>query len=426
MRIEQVVPGGIGEQLGLRPGDRLIKINGARVRDALDYRFWTYEAQLELDILQANGNRMVIDVEKDPEEDLGLALHEPPYQSCANKCIFCFIHQNPRGMRKAVYFQDEDVRLSFLYGNYVTLAFASEAYIERIIVQRLSPIYVSVHATDPDLRRMMLGAPKAKDILPILRRLANGEILIQTQIVLCPGINDGAALRRTVDDLAALYPTVESISIVPVGLTQHRQGLYPLAPVTVDYARRMIATVGPWQADFRKRLGRPLVYLSDEWFLMSDTPFPAPDVYADCPVIENGVGMVTAFRQDMARQTRRLPKRAAVPRRMTIVTGVLAQGVVREALVAPLNRIENVHAELVVVPNVFFGPGITVSGLLTGQDIVRAFTGRDPGDAVYLPPNVLNDDGLFLDDMTLETVSAAVGAPVRLFPERVRDAVASP
>jgi len=421
MRIEQVRPDSIAEQVGLVPGDRLIRINQARVRDSLDYRFWSSEDVLELDILQANGNRVLIDVEKDPGEDLGLSLHEPPYQACANKCVFCFIHQNPKGMRKAVYFQDEDVRLTFLYGNYVTLAFASDAYLDRIILQRLSPIYVSVHATDPELRRMLLGAPKAKDVMPILRRLAEGGILIETQIVLCPGLNDGPALRKTVDDLAELYPAVESISIVPVGLTAHRQGLYHLEPVTVDYARRMIDMVGTWQEELRERLGHPLVYLSDEWYLMSSTPLPPPSFYEDCPVVENGVGMVTQFETEMAEQTRSLPERAADPLRTTLVTAELAQDVVRTSLVKPLNRVEHVEAKLVVAENTFFGPGITVSGLLTGRDILHALKDEEVGDRVYLPPNVLNDDGLLLDDMNLSALSKRIGVPVELFPGHVRD-----
>ena len=421
MRIEQVRPDSIAEDVGLVPGDRLIRINQARVRDSLDYRFWSSENVLELDILQANGRRVLIDVEKDPDEDLGLSLHEPPYQACANKCVFCFIHQNPKGMRKAVYFQDEDVRLTFLYGNYVTLAFASDAYLERIMVQRLSPIYVSVHSTDPELRRMLLGSPKAKDILPILRRLAGGGILIETQIVLCPGLNDGAALRKTVDDLATMYPAVESISIVPVGLSEHRQGLYHLEPVTVDYARSMIDTVSAWQDELRERLGHPLVYLSDEWYLMSSTPLPPPSFYEDCPVVENGVGMVTQFETDMAEQTRSLPVRATEPFNPTLVTAELAKDVVRSSLVEPLNRVENVEAKLVVAQNTFFGPGITVSGLLTGQDILRALKDEEVGDRVYLPPNVLNDDGLLLDEMTLPALSERVGAPVELFPDYVQD-----
>lgn len=423
MRIDRVETGSIGQQIGLQPGDRLIKINGARVRDSLDYRYWTCEANLELDILQSDGTRMVIDIEKEPEDDLGLEMHEPPYQACANKCIFCFIHQNPKGMRKAVYFQDEDVRLSFLYGNYVTLAFVTDAFLERIIVQRLSPIYVSVHATDPELRRMMLGAPKAKDIHPILKRLADADIQIETQIVLCPEINDGPALRQTVEDLATFFPAVESISIVPVGLSQHRENLYPLKPVTIEYARRMIDTVSGWQDDFRNRLGVPLVYLSDEWYLMSNTPFPPPELYVDCPVIENGVGMVTTFIQEMARQTKRFPKQRTTPRKMTLVTALLAQEIVREALVTPLNQIKNIEAHLVGVENAFFGSGITVSGLLTGQDIARALQGRDLGDVVYLPPNVLNDDGLFLDDWTVEKLSIAIGVPACLFPEQARQAL---
>ena len=421
MRIEQVRPDSIAEEVGLVPGDRLIKINQARVRDSLDYRYWSSEDVLELDILQANGRRVLIDVEKDPDEDLGLSLHEPPYQACANKCVFCFIHQNPKGMRKAVYFQDEDVRLTFLYGNYVTLAFASDAYLERIMVQRLSPIYVSVHATDPELRRMLLGSPKAKDIMPILRRLAESGILIETQIVLCPGLNDGAALRKTVDDLATMYPAVESISIVPVGLSEHRQGLYHLEPVTVDYARSMIDTVSAWQEELRERLGHPLVYLSDEWYLMSSTPMPPPSFYEDCPVVENGVGMVTQFETDMVEQTRSLPDRAAEPVKTTLVTAELAKDVVKSSLVDPLNRVENVEAKLVVARNTFFGPGITVSGLLTGQDILRALEDENVGDRVYLPQNVLNDDALLLDNMTLPALSERVGAPVELFPEHVRD-----
>jgi putative radical SAM enzyme (TIGR03279 family) len=421
MKIQAVEPDSIADEIGLQPGDRLMNINGARVRDSLDYHFWSQEEELELDVMQANGDRVLIDVEKDPEEDLGLDLIEPPFQACANKCIFCFIHQNPSGMRKAVYFQDEDVRLSFLFGNYVTLAFATDAYLDRIIIQRLSPIFVSVHATDPELRRMMLGSPKAKDVMPILHKLADAEILIETQIVLCPGVNDGAALRQTVDDLAALFPIVESISIVPVGLSMHREGLYPLNPVTVDYAREMIQTVTAWQAHMRTELGRPLVYLSDEWYLMTDTPFPSEEEYQDCPVIENGVGMVSAFIASMERQVQELPDRLEAPLRLTLVTAALAGDVVREHLAEPLNQIENFEVDLVVVQNQFFGPGVTVSGLLVGGDIVRALEGQSQADLVYLPPNVLNDDGLFLDDMTLVAVSEAVGTEVRLFPERVSD-----
>ena len=257
--------------------------------------------------------------------------------------------------------------------------------------------------------------------MPILLRLADGGILIETQIVLCPGINDGPALRKTVDDLAELYPAVESISIVPVGLSNHREGLYRLEPVTVDYARRMIDTVGAWQEELRARLGHPLVYLSDEWYLMSSTPLPPPSFYADCPVVENGVGMVTQFETDMAGQTRSLPDRAAEPVRTTLVTAVLAQDVVRSSLVEPLNRVEGMEANLVVAENTFFGSGITVSGLLTGQDILNALKEEEVGDRVYLPPNVLNDDGLLLDDMTLPGLSERLGVPVELFPDQVTD-----
>ena len=425
MKIQAVASDSIADEIGLQPGDRLMKINGARVRDLLDYHFWSQEADLELDVMQVGGSRILIDIEKDPDDDLGLELIEPQYQVCANKCIFCFIHQNPSGMRKAVYFQDEDVRLSFLYGNYVTLAFASDAYLERIMVQRLSPIYVSVHATDPELRRMMLGSPKAKDVMPILRKLADAEILIETQIVLCPDVNDGLALRQTVDDLATLYPSLESISIVPVGLTRHRDGLHPVRAVTVDYARDMISTVSVWQEVFRAELGRPLVYLSDEWYLLSDTPFPSDEVYVDCPVIENGVGMVNAFIGEMEPQIKDLPTRLESPRKITFVTATLAEATVRDHLVEPLSRIANLETELVVVTNDFFGPGVTVSGLLVGRDIVRSLEGRDPVDAVYLPPNVLNDDGLFLDDMTLEKLSEAVGTDVFLFPEYVEKVLSS-
>lgn len=421
MRIHSIEQDSLADQVGLKPGDRLMKINGARVRDSLDYQFWSCEGDLVLDVLRTDGKREQVRVEKEPDEDLGLNLIEPPYQACANKCIFCFIHQLPQGLRKSLYFQDEDVRLSFLFGNYVTLAFASDAYIERILVQRLSPIYVSVHTTDPALRRMMLGTEKARDILPIIQRLADGGIAIETQIVLCPEINDGPALRRTIDDLARFYPALESISIVPVGLTDHRQGLYPLKPVTVDYARRMIEIVEAWQVELRGGLGKALVYLSDEWYLMSGTPLPPLEAYDDFPQIENGVGMVRRFIGEMKQQTRRLSRALPERRRLTLVTAVLAQDVIRDALVVPLSRVTNLDVQLVVVENDFFGHGITVSGLLVGRDIVRALKGRDLGDMVYLPPNCVNDDGLFLDNMTLATVSAEVDVPVRLFPERVKD-----
>ena len=420
MRIEEVRPNSIAEDVGLEPGDRLVRINKARVRDSLDYRFWSSEEELELDILQSDGRRVLIDVEKDPGEDLGLSLYEPPYQTCANKCVFCFIHQNPKGMRKAIYFQDEDVRLTFLYGNYVTLAFASDAYLDRIIKQRLSPIYVSVHATDPDLRRVLLGSPRAKEIMPILRRLSEGGILIETQIVLCPGLNDGMALRKTVDDLASLYPAVESVSIVPVGLSKHRHGLYDLKPVTVEYAKKMVNTVSEWQQEIRNRIGHPLVYLSDEWYIMSSSPFPPVSFYEECPVIENGVGMVVLFEKEMSEQVKSLPLQAQSSLRVTLVTGVLAADIVRSSIIEPLNKIEKVESNLVVVQNHFFGEGITVSGLLTGKDILNALEKEEElGDRVYLPPNVLNDDNKLLDDMTLSTLSDQLGISVELFPDHV-------
>ena len=412
--IEGVAPGSIADGFELEAGDRLLTVNGHRLRDLIDYSYYTSsEQELLLEIARTDGETWELEVEREQGEALGLTFAPPAPANCRNNCIFCFVHQLPRGLRKPLYVKDEDYRLSFLNGNYVTLANITTAELNRIIQQRLSPLYISVHATNPGLRQQLLGKGGIPPILDQLQALAAARITLHTQIVLCPGINDGAELERTVSDLAALYPAVQSLAIVPLGLTSHRQKLPLLRAVDSAYANAFITEWGPQTKALKKKLGEPFLFLADEFYLKAGLPFPPLREYGDLPQIENGVGMVPLFLRDAARTVR--TARPIGDFRVTVVTGVSSFGFVSEFL-AQLGEKTGVTLCPVAVENRLFGESVTVSGLVSGGDILAALSGADIGRALLVPDVMLKEgEGVFLDDVPLEELGSKLGCRLETF-----------
>ncbi len=412
MKVIAVQTGSPAQESGIRVGDALERINGHPARDVLDVWFWMEDEGATLE-LRRDGEVFEARIEEAEDRDFGLEFEEMAIRRCGNRCVFCFVDQLPSGMRPALYVKDEDVRLSFLHGSYVTLADVSGEEIDRIVEQRLSPIYISVHATDSQVRGRLLGRRGDGDVLATMRRLSEAGIWMHTQIVLCPGINDGLELDRTVRDLSAFFPQVRSIAVVPVGLTRHREGLTPLKPVGRSEARRCIEQVAGWQERFLDRFGERLVVAADECYLTAGLEIPVAEDYEDFPQIENGVGMVRQFLDAFEAGEERLPERLKERLTLTLVTGTSAEGFLRR-MVERLEQVYGLSVRVVAVINRFFGASITVSGLLTGQDILAALERETVGDAVLLPPNCINDDGLLLDDQTPKEMAEILGVPVQV------------
>jgi len=412
--VESVTPGSIGDEMGVEPGDRLLAINRHAVRDIIDYSYYTSaEDTLLLEVAKPDNEVWELEIEREPGEPLGFTFPAPEPARCRNNCVFCFVHQLPKGLRKPLYVKDEDYRLSFLNGNYVTLANLKAAELARIIEQRLSPLYISVHATNPVLREQLLGRSGIPPILPQLRELAAGRISMHTQVVLCPGLNDGPELERTVNDLAGLYPAVQSLAVVPLGLTRHRGRLPQLAPVDAGYARALISTWAPRAKALKKRLGEPFLFLADEFYLKAGLPCPSLREYGDLPQIENGVGMVPLFLRDAAQVLR--TARPVGDVRVTVVTGVSAMGFVGEFL-ARLEERTGARIVPVAVENRLFGESVTVSGLVSGNDIMAALEGKEIGAGILVPDVMLKEgEGLFLDDLSLDDLRRHFGRPVLTF-----------
>lgn len=407
--IHQIEPGGLGEIAGFLPGDRILRVNGEEVADLLDFQVHTADRELELEV-ERDGEGYVVELVREPGESFGLVFEEMDLRRCRNRCVFCFIHQMPPGLRSTLYFEDDDYRLSFLHGAYVTLTNVKEEELERIVAQRLSPQYISVHATDPGLRLTMLGRKRpAGNILERIARLAQGGIEMHTQVVLCPGWNDGAQLERTVRELSAFHPAVRSVALVPVGLTRHRGNLPELQPVTPELAREYLGQAETWGREFQGSLGERFVYAADELFLLQGEEPPPARYYDAFPQIENGIGMVRTFLDRWAAGRSSLPDEAPRPLRLGLVTGHLAAGFLRPIAV-DLNGIRGLTAEVIEVVNEVFGHGITVSGLLTGQDILKRLQEGPGWDLVLLPPNCVNGGGLTLDDFTVPGLAEASGA----------------
>jgi putative radical SAM enzyme (TIGR03279 family) len=402
IEIASVRPGSIAASLGLQPEDAIIAIDSETVDDVIDYQFLVSEEHITLLVRRQSGETETLSIDKDPDDNLGITCSPFRTKRCSNRCIFCFVDQMPEGCRKSLYVKDEDYRASFLYGNYITLGTLSETEWGRIFRQRLTPLYISVHTTDPVLRSFMLGKKKAPDIMESLRRLAAGGITMHTQIVLCPGINDGPRLQKTVEDLSSLFPAVASIAVVPVGLTKFRKRLFRLRLVTRQDARVVLKSITSVGTRFKKRFGTRLVFPADEFYIKAGVPVPPFSFYEDFPQIENGVGMVADFLRNVARAN--VPKRLA-PIKATVVTGVSFAKILGTVL-KRLRNIQDIAIRQVTVPNRFFGPSVTVTGLLTGGDILRALRGMQLGDLLMVPAEALKeDDDMFLDGMSLDQLS---------------------
>jgi len=415
VRVLRVERDGLAARAGLLPGDRLVRVNGTPLRDLIDFHVLAGEERLAIDLQRGCQTHSVV-LHREWGRDLGLEC-EPPAPSeistCANKCVFCFIHQLPKGLRKSLYVKDDDYRLSFLHGNYITLTDLPDEEIQRIVDQRLSPLYVSVHATDPALRQYLLGSPKTfrGDLMERMRRLGAAGIRMHAQIVLCPGLNDGAHLERSVRELAALHPAVATVAVVPVGLTRHRDKLPSLRSVTPPEARTIVDAVHGWQAGHLRRSASRIVFAADELYLAADVPIPPAAAYEGFPVVEDGIGLVRRFEDAFLRAVRRRPRPPARAERVTLVTGELFASVLRRLLAAAALPAHEV--DVVAARNDFFGPAITVAGLLTGQDITRALAGRPLGQVVLIPGVALHEGrGVLLDDVTPRDLADHIGVPV--------------
>ncbi len=409
--IASVAPGSLGEKLGLRPGDRLLAINGHPLRDVMDCQFYSAEEHLELR-LRRGDREMTIETQRKYGQELGLDFVQPLFDGlrrCTNGCEFCFIAQLPKGLRSSLYVRDDDYRLSFLTGSFVTLTNLTEADWERLAQQRLSPLYVSVHATDPLLRRRIFGRP-VPDIRPQLRRLGELGIHVHAQVVLIPGLNDGPHLERTAFDLAGLYPTVKSVALVPVGLTKHHRG--GCRPYTSAEARKLLAQVAPWQRDFRQRWSVGFIYLADEWVLLAGEPVPPAWAYDGFPQLENGVGLVRELVDDWESVKGALSSVTFRGSKLTLVCGTLIAPILRD-MAHELTSLTGLDLEVIPIVNHFFGPTVTVSGLLTGQDVVGALRERNLGDAVILPRAMFDaPGGRTLDDWTPDQLGEQLGVPM--------------
>ena len=424
VRISAVEEGSLAAQLGWAPGDQILSANGEPIEDELDFRFKTTEEQLTLKV-RTGGSLVEQTVEKEPDEPLGVELEEFRIKTCGDDCVFCFVDQNPTGLRDTLYFRDGDFRMSFLYGNYITVTNLRERQLARIVEQRLSPLYISVHCTDDAVRAAMMGHRTLRDRLnEKLHFLADHDIELHAQIVLVPGFNDAGRLAQTILDLYDLHENLFSVSVVPVGLTKHRRELTDLRPVAPSEAGQLVRLIARWQRFFRETIGRGFVYLSDEVYLLAGEDFPHEDSYDGYPLMENGVGMSRDFLNELAFQAEAFPEALPAPRRITMPTGTLAAPLLRQRVAPVLNAVGNLEATVVSCENLLFGDVVTVSGLLNFKSFQAALAPLaergDLGDLVLLPPDSVNFEGLFLDNRpgqsTLEDLSAALGGvPVEVF-----------
>ncbi|RJQ32420.1 MAG: DUF512 domain-containing protein [Peptococcaceae bacterium] len=409
--VELVEVGSIAAEIGLEPGDEVSKINGNPVQDIIDFRFFEADEELTLTVKKRSGEEWLLEIEKDIADRLGISFVSSGIERiicCRNKCSFCFVDQMPPGMRETLYIKDDDYRLSFLKGNFITLTNLGERELQRIAGQRLSPLYISVHTTNPKLRERMLGNRRAGRIMEQLCYLAESGIKMHIQLVLCPGINDGPELERTLHDLLPLWPAVSSVAVVPVGITKYRNSLRPFTP---SESNIILEQVKSWQENCLDRLSYPLLFASDEFYLMAGQKIPPTERYADFPQMENGVGLTRLFLDEWQKVKLNLPQAIAPSRKVTIVTGFLGRSVL-EPVVAWLNGIKGLNARLRVIPNQFFGEQVTVAGLLTGSDLIQAIEPGDSGELLILPSIMLRKDGVFLDDITLDELSERLGVMV--------------
>ena len=423
--ITAVIPGSIAAEIGFEPGDKLMSINGQRPRDLIDYQFLCTDQTLTLRVLDAQGQAHQLEIEKDYDDDLGFMFESALFDGliqCNNHCPFCFIDQQPPDKRQTLYLKDDDYRLSFLYGSYLTLTNIPSKEWERIAQLRLSPLYVSVHATEPEIRRRLLKNPRAGEILSQLQWFQENRLQIHAQVVVCPDINDGPHLERTLEDLAQFHsgdlPAVASVAIVPVGLTRFRPAEDELIPVTRAKAQAVIDQVQPLQAKFRQRLGSTFAWLADEWFLIATQDLPPESHYEDYPQIGKGVGSIRQFLKQFEAAAAALPEQVFPPRTLTWVVGNAVEQAF-QPVIERLNQVKGLGLNMAALRSSYWGQSITVTGLLTGQDILASLQGRELGSGILLPALMLKQGdsrllaaAYFLDDMSVAELSRQLHCPI--------------
>jgi putative radical SAM enzyme (TIGR03279 family) len=419
--VKSVLIDSIAFELGIEKDDFIVSINGEYIKDIFDYQFLIIGVNINLCFVKQDGEQWEAEIEKDEYDDLGIEFDEDTQiasQSCNNKCIFCFIDQLPKNMRKTLYFKDDDSRMSFLFGNYITLSNMSNSELERIISYRMSPLNVSVHTTNSDLRIFMMRNKNAGDIMKKLRRLTLAGIEINCQIVLCKGINDGRELDYSINHLISLYPKLISISVVPVGLTKYREGLSCIEEFTPEDCKIVINQIEKKQKLFRQMYKSSIVFLADEWYVKADVKLPSKRHYEDFPQLENGVGMLALFKAEFLSELKKISKRKeknSVSREISIATGVAAYKVIRELCDQLELANENLKINLYKITNDFFGENITVTGLLTGQDIANQLEGKNLGQVLFLSSNMFkSDEDILVDDYSKENLSLKLGVDIEI------------
>ena len=424
--IKSIEPGSIAEEMELAPGDELLTVNGEEIEDIFDYQFQIKDTYVELGIRRTDGEEWILEIDKEYDEDLGIVFENSlmdEYRSCRNHCVFCFIDQMPPGMRPNLYFKDDDSRLSFLQGNYVTLTNMSDRDIERIIRYRLEPINISFQTTNPELRCRMLHNRFAGEALNKVKKLFDAGIEMNGQIVLCKGLNDGEELERSISDLTAYLPHLKSVSVVPVGLSRYREGLYPLEPFTREDAKEVLRVIHRWQKKLYETWGLHVIHASDEWYLLAEEELPEEETYDGYLQLENGVGMLRLLREEVKQE---LENREGDQRELhlSLATGKLAAPTL-EMLVGKIReKYPKLDVKIWPIRNAFFGESITVSGLITGQDLIAQLEGKPLGDKLLLPCNMLREgENVFLDDVTVEEVEYRLKLPVQIVDEPGRDLV---
>ena len=407
----------IAEELEIQPGWYLTYVNDTEIKDILDYKYQMFDEYVVITIEDQNGEEWDYEIEKDENEDIGLMFEEElmdKARSCANKCIFCFMDQLPPNVRDTLVFKDDDFRLSFIGGNYVTLTNSSYKDLDRIIKYHLSPINISVHASSPEIRCMMLNNKNAGKIMEYIKYLTDNKIEVNAQIVLCPKINDGKILDKTIEDLAKFYPYLKCIAVVPVGLTKYREGLYELEGFTKKTASAAIDQIENWQSKLMKQYGSHIVYIADEVYILAEREIPSYETYEDFPQLEDGIGMVAKMQHEFNKKYLKLKERP-INKKVSVITGKLAYGIIKDFSEKLEKKFKRLKIYVYPIENTFFGPNITVSGLITGGDIINQLKGKELGEYLIINYSCLKDDAnVFLDDVTLEEVKKALKVKIKV------------
>jgi putative radical SAM enzyme (TIGR03279 family) len=408
IQIDSIRKGSLAEKSGLCSGDLLLSVNSHKLHDVIDFIFYSADESLTMEIMR-DGKKLTLPVDRSDCSEFGMDFKPFKIMTCRNNCIFCFVKQLPKGLRKTLYVKDEDYRMSFLYGNYITLSNLREEDKKRIVEQKLSPLYISVHSTNTSLRNKLLGNPKNPDILKELKFFADNKIRFNVQIVLCPGFNDGRELRQTLAGLYKFYPYLLSAAVVPVGLTMHRK--QQIMPVQKEDAEDALRIIESFQKRFLKKHGNPIIYAADELYLKAGQPFPPLKEYGELHQIENGVGMVPLF---LGRAKKLKPSKTPLTKKKFLTFTGMSFYPFLKKFVDRLSEREGIRTDVLAVENKFFGPSITVAGLLTGRDVIKSALGStNEHEAILVPDVVLNNDNIFLDNISLHDVEEALGIPAQ-------------